>query len=75
MEYLWLLMVGVLMVAWQAIWWIIAAYLLVGAVLMYRWHKEDTKTFGIKPTWLEFIAVCSIIVPLWPIAVLTRRAC
>lgn len=73
MEYAWLLGVGLLMAAYQAIWWIVIAYLLVGVVLFFIWDN-DARPYP-KPHWYEFIIVLVITSILWPIAIFTRRYC
>lgn len=76
MTYLWLVGVGLLMAAYQAIWWIVATYLLTGAALFLKWDREDRRSYPYaKPHWFEFIAALVIVSFVWPIAALTRNFC
>lgn len=74
-QYLWLLGVGLLMVAWESIWLVLVGlYLLIGIFLAYKWHRQavyDWPNYG-KTTWLEVFLVNFFVVLLWPIAAITR---
>lgn len=75
MEYLWLLMVGVLMAAYQALWWIlIGGYLLIGLALFITWDMNDRELYD-RPHWTEVIVTAVVVILVWPIIVFTRRAC
>lgn len=75
-QYLWLLGVGLLMGLYQAIWWVVAAYLLVGVVLFLIWDNDDRHSYPYAKTrWYEFIFAIVVIALVWPIAILTRRFC
>lgn len=75
MEYTWLLGVGLLMAAYQAVWWIVVGiYLFIGLALFLSWDDQDQQLYT-RPRWWEYIIVAIIITLVWPIAAFTRRYC
>lgn len=74
MEYAWLLGVGLLMAIWQALWWIVGGYLLIGVALFLKWEKLDRQLYPhAKSHWFEFIVVAAVIAVVWPFAAFTRK--